>query len=338
VLDDFTIHSPKDLTICRLGLFSALLKLLGRIVNLGEGMPIGCKSPHFLPQLFFALKSLVREFSVLGQNHLPPAEYEELLHQRIERIETLAVPAFSHDGSNDDNNAEKVAAGLSILEETNEPPRPASKTDGHECCAAAAAANDDDEKELWPLFRKASSSSSRSSSVSGSVKRQKMNTPEPPPEQQQPEAGQEDLDASIDGEFKNKLGRVVASSTPIKNLIQNVLDEVECDGAAKCEEWIKELSFQRSSPLSSPLSSPRLSPRSSPRSSSSPPWSPPPFSSSAHLSAIEKENNAEKSYYDTDFDNVSVLSDLPDIEISPSLANIAWQEINLSSENNVECI
>lgn len=117
-LDDFTVNSPKDLTICRMGLFSALLKLLGRTANHSQAAPLRCKSPYFFMQLFAALRSLVHDFSVIGQNQLPSEEYEALLSERLDKLES----AFAIEDGYGDEDKLVERAGLSILEETDAMP------------------------------------------------------------------------------------------------------------------------------------------------------------------------------------------------------------------------
>lgn len=114
-LSDNVIHGHKDLTVCRMGLFRVLMKLLIR----NGDKPIYCKSPFFLPMLFAILKSLARDYSLLAQNKLPPDQCEELLLERIELMSQAVSPRVESAGD-EGECSDDDKAGLSMLEDEDE--------------------------------------------------------------------------------------------------------------------------------------------------------------------------------------------------------------------------
>jgi hypothetical protein len=278
-----------------MGLFSALLKLLGKTVKSSSEtetatLPLRCKSPYFLPQLFCGLKSLVGDYSVLGQNQMPAKDYEELLLARIQRIEQLVVPPLEEVVNQNLQELEDMA-GMSILEATEQVGEveggtiTAAATEEEKVEAAVGVVVVVDKKnkqqkgkrkrrsaDLWPLFR-----SGKRRAIDDQTTAEKET------------AEEEDDELSLLLPYPGDL------SDPA--------------------EWSKHWQPLSSTPAKKQVTEQR---------------------ETIDLSAIEccdnNENNSNNNNIncDEDLNDVSLLSDLPDdLSVDPSLANIAWQDIEV---------
>ncbi len=161
-LDAFAIHAPQDPLNCRLGLFALLIKQLAL-----QRTQFNCLSHYFLPLLFETLKSNSKEFSVMGQNQLPPQHFEELLIAKISEIQQIMTPpcmmasaahcrrtATTTDNNDDcencceDEEDKYESAGMSILVDDDE------DEDGGPEGEQPPPVNKEVDKKLYPMFVK----------------------------------------------------------------------------------------------------------------------------------------------------------------------------------------
>jgi len=134
-LDTFTVNAPQDPLNCKMGIYSALIKELSK-----EKSTINCVSPFFLPLLIESLRVNAKEFSSISQNYKPPAEFEELLLEKIKEIEEVVMPPLPLQLLGDDGDMDKIT-GYSILENKDE-------FQLHE------EGRDEEDRNLFPIFRK----------------------------------------------------------------------------------------------------------------------------------------------------------------------------------------
>jgi hypothetical protein len=254
-LSDFTIHSPKDLTVCRMGLFATMVKLLGKMTK-SAASPIRCKSPYFFPQIFYALRSFARDFSIIGQNQLSPDEYEARLFERIENLERLVIsePVEEEMDEDEDATTKEDEAGMSILEDIEEvigiveDGEATADKEAPRCKSAG----------FWPLFRTGNDGSG--------------------------------------GTNANVTATAIVGNA--------------AGGLSSADEWTKQWRPLTSTPVKKQKTEE--------------------ISFEPDLTAIEEVQECSRERDENDLD-VSLLSDLPELSIEPSLANIAWQDIEAST-------